>query len=158
MGRFLCSFCDSRTQRLYLCVDSTAPSLDILLFAINLINQYHSSHSYQAWNSIFERIWPFSFCKVAKGDFLSLSLLENLKLFLVCGKVLYGTLKAKKIRGNIHYVYIHCRPWHLWKEKDFKSFTKNSGGGGFGFRLFTKRYIGSQSVNIGAEQDQHFSR
>ena len=36
-GRFLCSFYDSRTQRLYLCVGSTAPSRDILLFAINLI-------------------------------------------------------------------------------------------------------------------------
>ena len=28
---------DSRTHRLYLCVGSTAPSLDILLLAINLI-------------------------------------------------------------------------------------------------------------------------
>ena len=37
MGRLLCSLYDSRTQRLYLCVRSTAPSLDILLFAINLM-------------------------------------------------------------------------------------------------------------------------
>ena len=36
-GWFLCNFYDLRTQRLYLCVGSTAPSLDILLFAINLI-------------------------------------------------------------------------------------------------------------------------
>ena len=38
MGRFLCSFYVSRTQRLYLCVGSTAPSIDILLFAIDLID------------------------------------------------------------------------------------------------------------------------
>ena len=37
MGQFQCSFYDSRKQCLYLCVGSTAPSLDILLLAINLI-------------------------------------------------------------------------------------------------------------------------
>ena len=39
MGRFLCRFYDSRTQHLYLCVSSTAPALDILLFAIKLMDR-----------------------------------------------------------------------------------------------------------------------
>ena len=54
MWRFLCSFYESCTQGLYLCVGSTVPSLDILLFTINLMVRLHTLLSGCQNTKVFE--------------------------------------------------------------------------------------------------------
>ena len=63
MGRFLSSFYDLRTQCLYLCVGSTAPSLGILLFAINL-----SAYAWFSASAGLLDVWFFLICLYCPSD------------------------------------------------------------------------------------------
>ena len=79
MGRFLCSFYDSHTQ--YLCVGSTAPSLDILLLAKKPYSDNIKDNKTETFTSFSFYADHFSYTPIFRHPYFPTHMFRQLGLY-----------------------------------------------------------------------------